>query len=58
MAYREPQTRKAIDEYSHRQLIIFYLSPTCQMICVTPSIADKTREATSVLCVIAEMRMR
>jgi hypothetical protein len=58
MASREPETRRDIGEYALRQPIIFYLSPTCQMIYVTPSTVDKTHEATSALCVITDMKMK
>jgi hypothetical protein len=58
MASREPQTRKAIDEYLLRQPIIFYISPTHRTVWVTPSIADEMHGATSVLRAIVGMRMK
>jgi hypothetical protein len=58
MASREPQMRRPIDEYSLRQPIIFYLSPTRRMIYVTPSTTDEMSEATSALHAIADMKMK
>jgi hypothetical protein len=58
MAFHELQTQRAIDECSLKRPIIFYLSPIHRTICVTPSIAEETRGATSVLHAIVDMKMK
>jgi hypothetical protein len=58
MASREPQTRRAIGEYSLRWPIIFYLLPTRRTIYVTLSTADETREATSALHTTTDTKMK
>jgi hypothetical protein len=58
MASREPQTRWVIGDCLLRWPIIFYLSPTHRMTCVTPSTTDEMRGATSELHAIVGTRMR